>query len=342
MKWTDQHGDADQHHGRRPRTPRNPKNPRTRTAPDTGPDCLGPRSDRGAGSGTRCRGPGWRWPSSACRSPRRWCRARARSRVWSAASAAAIGYGLGVLGARVWREFADRPARPTRPRSWRVFLIAGPVLAAGLLPARAALAGPDPGADGRRAGGVRVEAVAAGGGGRWSSSVWSRRPGASGTFFWWVAGRLSRWMGPRAARALGWVLAAVLTVGLFSGVLVDGILARHRPDLRGAGHHHQRHRGTAHHAAAVGWPGFAGRLGHPGLPGPQLRRRRARPRPRSARSPARPRRNRSGPTPGSRRRRTSRTGPRWPSPTSNGPADSTGATCWSPAPPAPAGSTRPR
>src|SRR6476469_3659189 len=41
---------------------------------------------------------------------------------------AALGYGLGVLGARVWRDFADRPARPTRPRSWRVFLIVGAVL----------------------------------------------------------------------------------------------------------------------------------------------------------------------------------------------------------------------
>src|SRR4029077_7556372 len=41
---------------------------------------------------------------------------------------AAIGYGLGVLGARVWREFADRPARPPRPRSWRAFQIAGPLI----------------------------------------------------------------------------------------------------------------------------------------------------------------------------------------------------------------------
>jgi uncharacterized membrane protein len=37
--------------------------------------------------------------------------------------------------------------------------------------------------------------------------------------------RLSRWMGRRAARAVGWVLAAGVTVGLVSGVLVDGILA---------------------------------------------------------------------------------------------------------------------
>ena len=39
----------------------------------------------------------------------------------------AIGYGLGVLGARVWREFADRSARAPRPRSWRVFLIVAAV-----------------------------------------------------------------------------------------------------------------------------------------------------------------------------------------------------------------------
>jgi uncharacterized membrane protein len=40
----------------------------------------------------------------------------------------------------------------------------------------------------------------------------------------WAARRLSRWMGARAARTVGWLLAAVLTVGLVSGVLVDGIL----------------------------------------------------------------------------------------------------------------------
>ena len=31
-------------------------------------------------------------------------------------------------------------------------------------------------------------------------------------------------MGRRAAHALGWVLAAVLAVGVFSGVLVDGVI----------------------------------------------------------------------------------------------------------------------
>ena len=136
----------------------------------------------------------------------------------------AIGYGLGVLGARVWREFADRPARLPSRRSWRVFLIVGPVVVVTsyllgqrwqgqirelvgadaepfdsklMLPIAAVL--------------VFVGLVAA------SRGITH--------FFRWVAGLLSRWMGRRAARALGWVLAAVLTVGLVSGVLVDGILA---------------------------------------------------------------------------------------------------------------------
>src|SRR3954469_3718358 len=41
---------------------------------------------------------------------------------------AAIGYGLGVLAAAIWRAFADREKRPVRPRSWPVFLIVGGVL----------------------------------------------------------------------------------------------------------------------------------------------------------------------------------------------------------------------
>src|SRR5690606_11772630 len=41
---------------------------------------------------------------------------------------AAIGYGLGVLGARIWRECADRAPRPTRPASWSRFGIIAAVL----------------------------------------------------------------------------------------------------------------------------------------------------------------------------------------------------------------------
>ena len=136
---------------------------------------------------------------------------------------AAIGYGLGVVGAFVWREFADRPARKPRTRSWRVFLVvaalalivsyvlgerwqrslrelmdAAPedLLPRLLLPVVAVL--------------VFAALVAAGRGVR--------------RLFRWVARTLARWMGRRAARALGWVMAAAVVVGLVSGVLVDGII----------------------------------------------------------------------------------------------------------------------
>lgn len=40
---------------------------------------------------------------------------------------AAVGYGLGVLGAWLWRKFADRPPREPSPRSWKVFFVAAVV-----------------------------------------------------------------------------------------------------------------------------------------------------------------------------------------------------------------------
>jgi len=136
----------------------------------------------------------------------------------------AIGYGLGVVGARVWREFADRPERPPAPRSWRVFQIAGPLilLVSYVLGQRwqgqiRDLVQAEPEAFGSK---LWMPVVAA-------AAFIGLVAAARGVrrFFWWVAALLSRWMGRRAARALGWVLAAVLTVGLISGVLVDGILA---------------------------------------------------------------------------------------------------------------------
>src|SRR5215469_7219925 len=41
---------------------------------------------------------------------------------------AAIGYGLGVIAAWIWRAFADRDARRPRHRSWLIFFIGGGVL----------------------------------------------------------------------------------------------------------------------------------------------------------------------------------------------------------------------
>ena len=136
----------------------------------------------------------------------------------------AIGYGLGVTAAWLWRQFADRPARRPKTLSWRIF---GIVAVVGLLTFYLLgqrwqgqirdLVGADPDDLGSRlilpvvAAVVFVGLVAAGRGVR--------------NGYRWAARRLNRWMGARAARALGWVLAAVLTVGLVSGVIVDGILA---------------------------------------------------------------------------------------------------------------------
>lgn len=41
---------------------------------------------------------------------------------------AAIGYGLGVLAACVWRAFADREPRPARRWAWPAFSIGAPIL----------------------------------------------------------------------------------------------------------------------------------------------------------------------------------------------------------------------
>ena len=55
---------------------------------------------------------------------------------------AAIGYGLGVLGASIWRAFAARDSRTPRPRAWRVFYVTAAVLFVAFLHAGAVLAGP--------------------------------------------------------------------------------------------------------------------------------------------------------------------------------------------------------
>ncbi|WP_084614040.1 alpha/beta hydrolase [Nakamurella lactea] len=135
----------------------------------------------------------------------------------------AIGYGLGVLGAWVWRQFADRPARAPRRRSWQVFAVVAAValVASYLLGLRwqlrirellqaqtdgvvSQLLLPVVGAL------VFVGLVAAGRGLR--------------RCYRWIAKVLSRWMGRRAARALGWAAVAGLTLLLVTGVLLDGIV----------------------------------------------------------------------------------------------------------------------
>ena len=136
---------------------------------------------------------------------------------------AAIGYGLGVIGAFVWRQFADRPAREPRRLSWRIFIIV-----AGVALIVAAILGEQ----GQHALRVLMDAA--------PEDLLSKvlLPVVAVVVFLllifvargvrrifrWVARTLARWMGRRPARALGWVLVAALVFGLVSGVLVDGIL----------------------------------------------------------------------------------------------------------------------
>jgi uncharacterized membrane protein len=136
---------------------------------------------------------------------------------------AAIGYGVGVAGAWVWREFADRSARKPAPRSWTVFGVVAVVAFTGAVvvgqvwqrraselvsvepqsPAAALLIPPI-------AGVVFVLLV---GLGRAARTAYHR-----------LSGRLARRMGERAARATGLILLVTVTALLFSGVLVDGAM----------------------------------------------------------------------------------------------------------------------
>jgi uncharacterized membrane protein len=136
---------------------------------------------------------------------------------------AAIGYGLGVFGARVWREFADRDVRPSRPNAWRNFA----VVAAVSLVVSAAL------------------------GYRWQEQLrdlmgmpsqgpsFVLLPITAAVIFILVlaAGRglrglyrglarwLERWFGARAARATGLIVVAGGTWLVVSGVLLDGLIS---------------------------------------------------------------------------------------------------------------------
>jgi uncharacterized membrane protein len=136
----------------------------------------------------------------------------------------AIGYGLGVLAAWVWRAFTNRDPRPTRRRSWQILAVATVVcLVSAMALSRywqgriRALLGMPP--DGLAslivtpliAVVVLVMLVAVG--------------RALRRVYRWTARLLERWIGPRAARATGWTAVVAATALLVSGVLLDGIVA---------------------------------------------------------------------------------------------------------------------
>ncbi|MFL6130343.1 MAG: alpha/beta hydrolase [Mycobacteriales bacterium] len=137
---------------------------------------------------------------------------------------AAIGYGLGVLGAAIWRAFADRQPREPSPGAWRVFTIVAVLALLGsyLL------------------------------GQRWQGQIRDlmgvAAPGFASTLLWpviaavlfalilglaralkglyrWISHLLNRWIGPRAARGVGWAAVVLLTYGVTSGVLLSGAVS---------------------------------------------------------------------------------------------------------------------
>ncbi|HEU5000735.1 MAG TPA: alpha/beta-hydrolase family protein [Lapillicoccus sp.] len=137
---------------------------------------------------------------------------------------AAIGYGLGVLVASIWRAFADRGPRTPRRGAWRLFVIIGLVLFA----------------------------VSFALGQYWQSQIRALMEitdynvplaiaspliaavlfallilvgrGLRGLYRWTVR-QLDRWIGRRAATALGWILVVALTVLVVTGVLLDGLVS---------------------------------------------------------------------------------------------------------------------
>jgi uncharacterized membrane protein len=137
----------------------------------------------------------------------------------------AIGYGVGVVAAWVWRAFADRDERPARTISWRIFAVVAVVA-------------------------LLVSYVL---GMRWQSEIRDLMGVPKGNpvtqvlvapiltavlfaalvglgrilrgAYRWLARFLGRWIGQRAARAIGLVAVVGVTFGLVSGVLLDGLVA---------------------------------------------------------------------------------------------------------------------
>src|SRR5215467_14160826 len=136
---------------------------------------------------------------------------------------AAIGYGLGVWAASIWRAFADREPRRPRRWAWLTFFISAIVLFAvafglgqywqheirklmGVTDYNIPLAVASP----------FIAALVFG-------LFLAIGRGLRGLYRW-VAKLLGRWIGPRAARGVGWVLVVGLTYLVVSGLLIQGFI----------------------------------------------------------------------------------------------------------------------
>ena len=136
---------------------------------------------------------------------------------------AAIGYGLAVWAASIWRAFADREPRRPRRWAWRTFVISAVVLFA-----VAFALGQYWQYEIRKLMGVT----------EYNIPLAVASPFIAALFFCiflaigrglrglyrWLAKLLSRWIGQRAARGVGWVLVVGLTYLVVSGLLLQGFV----------------------------------------------------------------------------------------------------------------------
>src|SRR5512144_2567721 len=133
-----------------------------------------------------------------------------------------IGYGLGVVGASVWRAFADRDPRPARRRSWAIFFVTAVVA----LPLAAAVGQwwqrqlrELMGVPSEFTGLVLLLPVVA-------AAVFVGTLAVSRSLrsaYRWISRLLGQWIGLCAARVLGWAIVLTTTVMVVNGVIVDGL-----------------------------------------------------------------------------------------------------------------------
>jgi uncharacterized membrane protein len=137
---------------------------------------------------------------------------------------AAFGYAVGVGLAFVWRAFADRPPRPTRRRSWLIFAAVTVVAYAGAMVfgrywqarIRELMDAPPDSALSL----LVIPAVAA--------FVFALLLAVSRALRWMyrsLARLLDRWIGERAARAVGWLAIVISSILLLNGVVLDQLVA---------------------------------------------------------------------------------------------------------------------